>query len=311
MRTLGLIVLFLFILGLAALLALPWALPRPGLDGQIPEQPFADSRFAEVDSIRLHYRWREPEASDEALVVLLHGFGGSAFSWRDTQLALEQAGLRSMAIDLPPFGYSQRSGIGPDWASLVVGLVDQIDPDARLFVVGHSMGAGVAARLAARHPDRLERLILVAGTPTMGARNQGPGLRLVNRTPALGRWAEVLAAHRLVSEDNISEMLASAFGRAPSADELAGYYHPLTIPGTYPALLRRMELESSQDATDWDQVPTVLIWGEDDRWVPLSVGQTLIDRHPELEIHVMPGAGHNPMDTEVEAFNALLVGAVR
>lgn len=311
MRTLGLIVLFLFILGLAALLALPWALPRPGLDGQIPEQPFADSRFAEVDSVRLHYRWREPEASDEALVVLLHGFGGSAFSWRDTQLALEQAGLRSMAIDLPPFGYSQRSGIGADWASLVAGLVDQIDPDARLFVVGHSMGAGVAARLAARHPDRLERLILVAGTPTMGARNQGPGLWLVNRTPALGRWAEVLAAHRLVNEDNISEMLASAFGRAPSADELTGYYHPLTIPGTYPALLRRMELESSQDAAGWDQVPTVLIWGEDDRWVPLSVGQTLIDRHPELEIHVMPGAGHNPMDTEVEAFNALLVRAVR
>jgi 2-hydroxy-6-oxonona-2,4-dienedioate hydrolase len=311
MRTLGLIFLFLIVLGLVALLALPWAMPRPGLDGEIPDQPYFDSRFAEVDSVRLHYRWRAPDEAEQALVVLLHGFGGSTFSWRASLDALEQAGYRTLALDLPPFGYSQRTGLGSDWADLIAGLVDQIDPEAPLVVVGHSMGAGAAARLAARHPERVQRLVLVAGTPVMGARSQGPGIKLVNRTPALGRWAEILAAHRLVNEENISQMLASAFGREPSADELTGYYHPLTIPGTYPALLRRLELESAQDATGWDQVSTALIWGEDDRWVPLSVGQTLIERHPELEVHIMPGAGHNPMDTEVEAFNAVLVKAVR
>jgi 2-hydroxy-6-oxonona-2,4-dienedioate hydrolase len=309
-RILALIALVVFGLGLFAALALPWLLPRPGLDGQIPDQPFTDSRFAEVESVGLHYRWRAPDQPEEPLIVLLHGFGGSAFSWRDSLDVFEQAGYRTMAIDLPPFGYSQRVGGGTDWASLVTGLVDQIDPDARLIVIGHSMGAGVAARLAARQPDRIERLIMVAGTPTTGARGQGSGLRLVNRVPALGRWAEILAAHRLVNEANIRDMLASAFGRAPSEQELAGYFHPLTIPGTYPALLKQLELESEQDSAGWDQVPTRLIWGEEDGWVPLGVGQALAERYPGLQLQIMPGAGHNPMDTEAEAFNRILVDAL-
>lgn len=307
MRTLGLILVMIIALGLMALLALPWALPRPGLDGEIPAQPFSDSGFSEIDGVRLHHRLRAYGQADQALVVLLHGFGGSTFSWRHSLDALEQAGFRAVAIDLPPFGYSQRKASGPDWASLVEGLVDEIDADARLIVVGHSMGAGVAARLAARNPQRIDQLVLVAGTPRMQTRNQGPGLHLINQLPSLGRWAEILAARRLVEEDGITPMLASAFGREPSEEELAGYLHPLTIPGTYPALLQRMAAESSQLSEGWQAVPTLLIWGEEDRWVPLSVAESLLEQYPETPLRLMPGTGHNPMDTEADAFNQLLL----
>lgn len=75
-------------------LLIPYLLPRPGIDGVIPEQPFADSRFAQVEGIRLHYRARLNAADPErALVVLVHGFGGSAFSWSDTLDALEELGV--------------------------------------------------------------------------------------------------------------------------------------------------------------------------------------------------------------------------
>lgn len=290
-----------------AFLVLPWLLPRPGLDGSIPDQPFADSGFAEIDNIRLHYRARLNAGRDQPMVVLIHGFGGSSFSWRHSLDSLEAAGYRTVAVDLPPFGYSQRAGLGAHWHELVFGLVDSLDEHARIIVVGHSMGASVAARMAAQRPERVSALILVAGGPQLGNRGSRRNPSLITWIPSLQRWVEVIAAYRLINEDNVSKMLASAFGREPDKEEFNGYYHPLTIPDTYPALMRRLANERQSDTDDWLNVATYLIWGEDDSWVPLSVGQRLVQAHPTLSLEIMPDAGHNPMDTEPEAFNNLLL----
>ncbi|TVQ29622.1 MAG: alpha/beta hydrolase [Wenzhouxiangella sp.] len=300
------------LLGLLALLGfivlvLPWLLPRPGLDGQIPEQPFADSQFEIIDGTRLHFRARLAEPADRPLVVLLHGFGGSTFSWNATLDALEQAGYPVIAVDLPPFGYSERRGTGLAWAALVSGLVEQVAPGTERVWVGHSMGASVAATLAANQPDSSSHLVIVAGTPEPRDRSGRLSPGLIGAVPALGRWVEVIAAHRLIDEDNIRNMLASAFGRAPTDDEFRGYFHPLSIPGTYPALLRRFGTEAELSSTGWQMVPTTLIWGSEDRWVPLEVGERLQAAYPELPLRLIDQTGHNPMETEPERFQAILL----
>lgn len=67
----------------SAVLILPWLLPRPGIGGEIPYQPFDDSAFVEVLGSRLHYRVRLADETRAApLVILLHGFGGSSFLGR-------------------------------------------------------------------------------------------------------------------------------------------------------------------------------------------------------------------------------------
>ncbi|NBB92586.1 MAG: alpha/beta fold hydrolase [Gammaproteobacteria bacterium] len=164
------ILVIVALLGLAAIV--PYLLPKPNLNGRIPDQPFDDSRFGQIDGIRLHWRERRVEDSP-ALVVLLHGYGASAFSWRHTLDALEAAGYHAVAPDLPPFGYSERTADGPDWPALVTALADRVAPDAPLILVGHSMGVGVGSDVAARLPGRVERLIMVDGVPNIG-RNRGP-----------------------------------------------------------------------------------------------------------------------------------------
>jgi pimeloyl-ACP methyl ester carboxylesterase len=157
-----LVAIALLLLGLAA----PWFLPRPGLDGTIPEQPFDDSRFATIDGVRVHWRERLGDApEDRPLVVLLHGFGGSTFSWRHALDALADAGYPAVAVDLPPFGYSQRTGLGPSWGELVRAVADRAAPGRDWVVVGHSMGAGVAAEIAANAQQRVAKLVFVDGTP--------------------------------------------------------------------------------------------------------------------------------------------------
>ncbi len=300
LRWTGIVLLTLMLLALIV----PWLLPRPGIDGAIPEQPFADSRFSTVLGTRLHYRARlEAARQDQPLVVLLHGFGGSAFSWSATLDALERWQFDVIAPDLPPFGFSERSGGGADWSELVLALARQTAPDRKIVLVGHSMGAGVAAATAARSDGRVSQLVFVGGGP--GQRRQRSaawrGLLLV---PSVGRLLEVMAAHRLLEEDTFAALLATALGREPTAEELAGYREPLRIPGTYPALMRRMS--QGADSSGWQATPAVAIWGEEDARVPLDVGRRLQEQVPALELLVIPGAGHNPMETHAREFHALL-----
>jgi len=289
---------------LAVAAGLPYLIPNPSLNGTIPEQPFEDSRFTDIEDTRLHWRGRSPDSA-RGLVILLHGFGGSGFSWRYSLDALEQAGYRVIAPDLPPFGYSERTAGGPDWPDLVIELAERQGDGLPWLLVGHSMGVSVAAEVVNRRPDRAAGLIMVGGTPSMRGRHSE--LSWLFALPPVGRWAEIWAARNLVRPESIMGMLSSAFGREPTEAEFEGYYRPLLVPDTYPALLRRMSARSSV-SDDWMQQPHSIIWGEFDAWVPIERAEALVERLPEaIPIEILAGAGHNPMDTHPEAFDAMLI----
>ena len=300
---------FLLVVLALILLALlvPWLLPRPGMDGKIPDRPFPDSRFGDVDGVRLHWRQRQLDApAGRPLVVLLHGFGGSTFSWRTTLDALEHKGLPAVAVDLPPFGYSERTGRGPAWHELVLGLADRLAPSRRLVVVGHSMGAGVAAEAAAAAPDRVGRLVFVDGTPNL--RTSGIPYGWALNIPSVRRAVDSWAAWKLVNEDHVGKLLASAFGRRPTEEELAGYFRPLTVPNTYPPLLVRMRNREKGALAGWDSVPLSVLWGEQDTWVEIDRIRPWIESHPKLvAFDTFAEAAHNPMDTHPDRFNDWLL----
>jgi len=288
--------------------ALPYLISNPTLNGRIPKQPFSDSFFGEFGGTELHWRARTPERA-RALVILLHGFGGSGFSWRHSLDALEREGYRVIAPDLPPFGYSARIARGPDWADLVIALAETKGADLPWILVGHSMGVSVAAELTNRRSDRVAGLIMVGGTPRL--QHSGSGWSWLFGLAPVGRWAEVWAARNLVDETSISEMLGSALGRPPTPEEFDGYYRPLIIPGTYPALLSRMSGQG-EVADDWMSTPHALIWGERDTWVPIERAKALIARLPEpVNVQILEQSAHNPMDTHPDLFNRRLLEQVQ
>src|SRR5947199_312838 len=104
------------------------------------------------------------QVGDGEPVVLLHGFGASAYSWRKVIPALAQ-GHRVVAIDLNGFGYTQRPRSRESYtregqAKLVLDTLDALGI-ARAHVVGHSYGGGITLYLAARHPERFRSMVLV------------------------------------------------------------------------------------------------------------------------------------------------------
>src|SRR5574341_293320 len=117
-------------------------------------------RGGEVDGLALHY----VVEGRGAAVVLIHGLGGFAESWRHTLAALAPRAT-ALALDLPGFGASAKPRtqyrLGY-FAAALHGFLDALGI-RRASLVGHSLGAAVALTYALTHPSRLERLALVGG----------------------------------------------------------------------------------------------------------------------------------------------------
>lgn len=303
-----LIVLLLTSAAVVLLLALvlPWLLPMPERQPPPAQSPFANGAMHEACGTRFHLRLWTPEAEVRGRVLLLHGFAGSTHSWRHTGPALAAAGYEALAVDLPPYGYSARTPPEGSLSTCLSALASDRFGDAPFVVVGHSMGASVAARVAQAAGPRAAGLVLVGGGLGSGMGGGGMAARAMGFAP-LARWAEVVAHYRMLRPERLAETLRSAYGRAPDPEELAGYRQPLLLAGTAPAVLgaRRPDvpLELARLST-----PVQLIWGAGDSWVPLSVGERTLARLPGARLAVIEEAAHNPMETHPEAFQRLLLG---
>ena len=105
---------------------------------------------------------QEKGPADGIPVVLFHGTAAWSELWRHTSDALAEAGFHVIAVDLPPFGFSDRPGsyTRQDQASRVSDVLDALKAEPAI-IVGHSFGAGAATELAMRYPDRARALVLV------------------------------------------------------------------------------------------------------------------------------------------------------
>lgn len=292
-------------LGLAVLLVTACAaLPRGAAPVAAP--PFAESRWTGIDGVAWHWRHVSPAEPDRrCVVVLVHGFAGSTYSWRAVLPRLAAAGHEVVAVDLPGFGYSARTLPRGDEVAALAALLESGPARARPWcLVGHSMGAAVVSALAAARPERVAVLVLVDGLPAMRADRSGGGLLALRPLRAI---AAGIAQCCVITRGRVERLLADAYGRPPSAAEVAGYLAPLKLPGTARAILDRGVRRDGAAAVLPETVPVVLIWGEADRWIPLARAKQWQARNPRAELVVLPGVGHNPMETAVDPFMAVLL----
>ncbi len=141
-----------------------WLLWTPDLDRADLERRYlaAQSDLVEVQGMRLHVRDSGPR--EAPAVLMLHGFGGSLQTW-DTWAPALSGSLRVIRLDLPGSGLSNPDPTG-DYSdgrsiTLILALMDQLQLK-RASLVGHSMGGRIAWTLAATHPQRVDKLVLVA-----------------------------------------------------------------------------------------------------------------------------------------------------
>lgn len=283
----------------AALLSLFWLWtpdkPRSELEARYLAAP---GDMLQVGPWRLHVRESGPR--DAPAVVMLHGFGASLHTWDVWAQALSRT-HRVIRLDLPGSGLSE-----PDPANgytdgrsvqLVLALMDQLGV-ARASFVGHSIGGRIAWTLAARHPGRTERLVLVA--PDGFA---SPGFEY-------GKAAEVpavLGAMRYVMPKAVLRMnLAPAYADpAFLTDALTTRYHDLMLaPGGRDAMLKRLEQTVLTDPVPLlatIAAPTLLVWGEADAMIPVANAQDYLGAVKGSRLVTFAGVGHLPQEEAAAA----------
>ncbi len=269
-----------------------------------PDQAPRPGRVVDVDGVGLHII----EAGSGPAALLIHGLGGNTFSFRETLPALAPR-FRVVAVDLAGFGYSERDSARDHsldaHAALLAKLIEQ-EGMAPALLLGHSNGGAIAMRLAARRPELVERLVLVASTEPNRMRRGGP-LRKLLLQPLrpLVSLGQLLAAplSRLV----LRGMVHDRSFVTPAVR--AGYDRPRQIRGSSDAYWR-LFADSAHDAPIDLQtlhVPTLLLWGKQDRVVPLSTGERLLERIPDARLEVIDRAGHLPLEEQPAAANAALL----
>jgi pimeloyl-ACP methyl ester carboxylesterase len=248
------------------------------------------------------------------LVVLMHGFGASTYSWRDVMGPLGEFG-EVIAYDRPAFGFTERptswEGTNPYGFAgnfeLLDALIAKFGEGRDVVLVGHSAGGQLAAEYARVHPGVISSLVLVdpailttGGTPD--------GLGWLWAIPQIDRLGPILVAGIASSGmDLLRESYADQSMLTPAV--LRGYRAPLTVKGweegfwNFSTAPRTNELAANiPDVT----IPVLLITGDADTVVPTADTVALDSMFPDSRLVVIDEAGHLPQEEKPADFLAAI-----
>ncbi len=241
-----------------------------------------ERRWTEIAGFRIHsLHAGSPGAPG---VVLLHGLSGSHRWWLRTIPALVER-YRVHVPELVGFGASRRPPRQPDMpemARVIVGWLDALEL-RRPHLVGHSMGGQVSIHVAAEHPERLDRLVLVSASGVPRTRSLGELRRLAREVAMPRTWVRPRFASTIVLD---------ALRAGPRALARAtGFILGDDVRPLLPRIRNR----------------TLLVWGALDPLTPLAQGEAMARAIPDARLQVFPAAAHIPMVEWPEAFNRTLL----
>ena len=266
------------------------------------------NRSVDVGGTKINY----VEKGSGPPLVLIHGGGpgASGLSTYRKNLDAFAAKHRVIVPDLPGYGLSEnkypKAPVFTTLANVTLGLMDKLDIE-KADMVGNSLGGGTALRAAFDHPQRVGKLVLM-----------GPGGSLPAHTP--------------MPTEGLLRMLTFYAGEGPTIEKVKKVIDLLVFdPSTItPALLQeRLEASSRPDVIEApplanlmagypeDQLwrlpleklthETLLVWGREDRVVPLDSYVPLLKTIPNARLHVFPKCGHWAQWEKADEFNELVL----
>lgn len=307
------ILFFILLVAFALFSFIPYFFPVETKELMANQKPFENSFFITGGKTKFHYRVWVPKTKATRKVLLIHGFSGSTFSYRKNIDTLVNQGALVVAIDLPAFGFSDKSdtanyGIENTFAAInkITSLYDTACAD-KFIIVGHSMGAAIAGVYSSNFPEKVKSVILIDGTPF---ENPGGGwlAKFMFGYPPLKRWANVLCKHYFAKPDKFNELLSSAYGESADASATNGYLYPFCYKNSGSAIFKMATADNNFvfNASGFKNLPLLIIWGKNDNWLPIRLRDHFIKKFPEAKTYVVANAGHCPMETKSAEVNKVL-----
>lgn len=263
------------------------------------------SEYLTVNGVGIHYM---ETGKGEPAVLLVHGLGGSWDNWYDIIPELAKEGHRVIAMDLPGFGLSDKPDIDykiDDFVQFLKSFIEKKKLE-RPVAVGHSMGGHIIIKTAARYQGLFSRIILVDSS---GARNLWGPVRWF-----LTRFYVALEDHPYwISNRMLKFVVDLNFYDSEKGKELYYFYARARETSEWKLLLRsfcragrHMINDSVEDILKEIRVPTLIVWGQDDRVLPLKNAHELNMRIGDSQMAVILECGHMPMIEKPERLAAII-----
>jgi 4,5:9,10-diseco-3-hydroxy-5,9,17-trioxoandrosta-1(10),2-diene-4-oate hydrolase len=269
-----------------------------------------EGKYVQAGGLRLHYH--EAGGEHAETVILLHGGGPGASAWSNFGRNLPEFAkhYRTIAVDQPGFGRSDKPVEHPQYfrhsADAVVALMDAVGIE-RAHFVGNSLGGGAAVRLALNHGKRAGRLVLMgpgglsvnlfAPDPTEGVKNLGRFAAKPSRERMEAFLRIMVHDQALITDDLIDDRFAAA-NTPESLAAMRAMGMSFAQPDTYEEGMLWREAHRLRQRV-------LLIWGREDRVNPLDGALVALKTIPRAQLHVFGGCGHWAQLEKFDEFNRL------
>jgi len=269
----------------------------------------ATSRFADLPTMRVHYH----DAGSGPALLMLHGGGPGASGWSNFKQNLRALTphFRTLLVDQPGFGRTDKPvhdlpqhGLT---AQVLVELLDHLGID-QATPVGNSMGGAASLELTLSHPNRVDKLVLMApaggSLPVTSAISAETKLLRTFYTappgPSLERTRELIHAMVFhgdrVDPQTLQERFEAAMDPEPSAYN-ARMFKNWAAGGAPRQWTRLAEITH----------PTLLLWGREDKILPLDSSLHMLHQMPNAQLHVFPNCGHWCQVEAADAFERQII----
>lgn len=259
-----------------------------------------------INGINIYYELFG-EVSNKPVLVLIHGFLSSTFSFRKLIPLLEK-NFTVIAIDLPPFGKSEKSirfkHSYVNMADTVIRLLDQLKILNATFI-GHSMGGQICLYAALQRPEVVRRIVLLSGSGYL--KRMPKSLIYSSYIP----FFHVFVRRQLERQGVEHNLVNVVYNHSLIDQEMIdGYSEPFFDHRIFRSLTRMIR-EREGDLTSEDlhkiKTPALLIWGEKDKVVPVSIGKRLHKDLSNSTFIALENTGHLvPEERPEEVFQYII-----
>jgi pimeloyl-ACP methyl ester carboxylesterase len=271
------------------------------------------SQFVEALDHEVHVVTAGSESSDR-LILLLHGFGASAFSWRDVLEPLSEHGF-VVAYDRAAFGFTERPtswDVNPysshGQLEVIDQLIERFGQGKEVVLVGHSAGGSIAAGYALDHPGKLSGLVLEA--PAIYTTGGGAGWwNWIYDIPQLDHLGPLAVAS--IATSGLDLLDRSYDDPSQITDEvLSGYTSPLKVAGWERAFWEfnkaPRSLGVAQRLAELT-MPVLVITGDNDLVVATADSIRLASELSNAELVVIDESGHLPNEEKPREFATAII----
>ncbi|MGJ9459904.1 alpha/beta fold hydrolase [Oceanobacillus sp. CF4.6] len=225
-------------------------------------------------------------------ILLIHGFVSSIYTFNRLIPLLEKH-FSIIALDLPGFGKSEKSTSfvykHENYAKLVAKCIDYFSLE-NVCIIGHSMGGQVALHTARIIPEKINKLVLLSSSGYLRSTNRW--MVYCSYLPLFNQMVK-----QRIKRSNVRASLQNVFYN-PSLitdEHIREFETPLKDKNFYKSLirlLRQREGDLRSDQLREIQTPALLIWGQEDKVVPLGVGKRLVGDLPNARLITYEETGH-------------------